>query len=389
VYGAEKGAAKLDPVLNVAVAGALERGAFDGALARWLEGAWASAARGSLVRSLSLPPHVRTVAVGGATLGGSGKTPLAIACATELAGRGARVVLVGHGYRGRVRGGGDGSDTRIVRADDALDDVGDEALLAARQLPPGACAVVGPTRAAALDFAARFADVVVFDGVAQTSPVRASLALLAVDANEPWGRAVASPPRGDLVAPRSVLLAACDAVVRVGCDRRADPGASVLEAELGKIGSDRATTPRQWHVAVPRARGAWLRDVAAYSRPASLLTWADLREMRVGLVSAMARPIRVARDLSAHGVEPVVCFRAPDHGPIGPAMVRACRLAVRTKRVDLWLATAKCALHLERLAVGGTPRNTSDILGAPTATLEYSLAPGAALCASLRAIGAP
>jgi tetraacyldisaccharide-1-P 4'-kinase len=385
MHGAEKGAAKLVPVLNVAVADALEHGAFDGAFLRWLEGAWASAARGSLVRPLSWPPHVRTVAVGGATLGGSGKTPLAIACATELAERGARVALVGHGYRARVR---DGGDARVVHVDDALDDVGDEALLAARQLPPGACAVVGPTRAAALDFAARFADVVVFDGVAQTSPVRASLALLAVDANEPWGRAVASPPRGDLVAPRSSLLAACDAVVRVGCDRRA-LGASVLEAELVHTVRDRATPPREWHVAVPRARGAWLRGGAAYSRPASLLTWADLRGMRVGLVSAMARPVRVVRDLSAHGVEPVVCFRAPDHGPIGSAMVRACRLAVRQKRVDLWLASAKCALHVERLAVGGTQRTGADTLGAPTATLEYSLAPGTALCASLRALGAP
>ncbi len=95
-----------------------------------------------------------------------------------------------------------------MRPTDPLDEVGDEALLASSELerlagPSGRVArvVVAPTRAAAIDFAAGAADVIVIDGVAQTAPVPATLALLAVDADEPWGRAATVPPWGDLRAP--------------------------------------------------------------------------------------------------------------------------------------------------------------------------------------------
>ena len=52
-------------------------------------------------RPVRVPDGVRTVTVGGATLGGSGKTRIAIAIARALASRGERVVLVGHAYRAR------------------------------------------------------------------------------------------------------------------------------------------------------------------------------------------------------------------------------------------------------------------------------------------------
>jgi tetraacyldisaccharide-1-P 4'-kinase len=120
-----------------------------------------------------------------------------------------------------------------------------------------------------------------------------------------------------------------------------------------------------------------------------MLTWADLRGRAVGLVSAMARPERVLRDLSAHGVEPRVCLRAPDHGPIGATTFRACRAATREKRVDLWLATAKCMLHVERRVRFERGGSVAAALGAPAATLEYSVVPVPALCARLRGIAVP
>jgi tetraacyldisaccharide 4'-kinase len=371
-------------VLDVAVAEALEGGTVDGALARWVERVWARTAQRRIVRPLVCPPHVRSVTVGGATLGGSGKTPLAIACAAHLAACGARVAVVGHGYRARPL------RARVVRVDDRVDEVGDEALLAARSFHPvcgagddagavseRACVVVGPTRVAALGLAVRLADVVVFDGVAQTQPRPAALALLAVDPSEPWGHAVAGPPRGDLVAPRAALLAACDAVVPVGYRRGGPPD---LDPGEGREGVPRPVWP-----ATPASRGAWL-DERTHTRSRSLLTWAELRGLRVGFVSAIARPVRVVRGLFAQGVQPCVQIRARDHGPIDAETIRACRAAAARLRLDLWMATPKCALHLESVRTAEVGRGVGDLLGARLATLEHSIALSPALCARLRAL---
>jgi tetraacyldisaccharide 4'-kinase len=277
------------------VARALEEGAVSGPLARAAARVWEGVSARRVVRALDFPAHVRVVAVGGATLGGSGKTPLAIACARELAracSSGARVAFVGHAYRARP------GHPRVVRTSDPLHLVGDEALVAAVELEPaGVPVVVGPDRASAMALAARLADVLVLDGVAQTHPVPATLALLAVDPEEPWGRAVAVPPCGDLRAPVEALLEAADAVV------------PVIEDDV----------PFQWDA---------------------------LRGARVGLVAALARPHRVLRSLERHGVVPRVVVRARDHTPVDT------RALLKHERgetsVDVWVATRKCSLHVER-----------------------------------------
>jgi tetraacyldisaccharide 4'-kinase len=241
---------------------------------------------------------VRVVAVGGATLGGSGKTPLAIASARELARQGARVVLVGHAYSARP------THARFVSPGDALDEVGDEGLLAARALERhGVRVVVAPSRARAVELASSVADVLVIDGVLQTAPSRATLSLLAVDVDEPWGRASAVPPRGDLRAPVAALLATADRVVRVG---EGSPDVSCL------------------------SRGARLGE--------SLLSWDALRPLRVGLACALARPTRLLRSLARHGIVPVATAFARDHHRLSPRLLRA--------PVDVWLSSEKCAFHI-------------------------------------------
>ncbi len=300
-------------------------------LARWLEqgpgaspllssGARALAAvhapfasRG-VARPLDIParePRLFVVAVGGATLGGSGKTRVALACVRELAASGANVVLIGHAYGARRGLLG----ARVVSPDDSLDEVGDEALACARELAAitAARVVVGGTRQAAIDYAARLrphVDVVVIDGPLQLAPQRASLSLLAVDAREPWGAGDVAPA-GDLRAPREALLAHTDHVVTVDA------------------------TPRNVHL-----DGATLSlDVFANTSKGS----------RIGLFTAIARPGRLTKALVAAGVSPHVFVRAADHGPM---TARLCR-ELDAAPVDLWLATAKCAVHLESLARGG------------------------------------
>jgi tetraacyldisaccharide-1-P 4'-kinase len=288
----------------------LEDGVLSGSGSRLFARAHAGVAARSIARPLHIPTRaggepIATVAVGGATLGGSGKTRVALACARELAAQGANVALVGHAYRAAPRW------ARIVTAEDSLDDVGDEALACARELAgmPRVRVIVGPSRQAAVDLAAVLlpaVDAVILDGPLQLSPVRASLSILALDADAPWG-AGDVPPAGDLRAPRDALLAHADHVALVDATPRG--------ASLGSPG-----------------------------RTIELASLAHART-RIGLFTAIARPERLERALAGVGLHPSEVVRAPDHGPIGARVAR--RLV--DLPVDLWLATAKCAVHLERL----------------------------------------
>jgi tetraacyldisaccharide 4'-kinase len=285
--------------LSHAAALALETGRFHGLTARVVASAVAGLASRGLVRPANVPDGIALVCVGGATLGGSGKTRVAIAVAKELALLGAVVALVGHAYRAPPR------TSRVVRPEDRLDEVGDEALecaaaLAASNVP----VVVGPTRQAAIDRAVRLRTVptvLVVDGPVairgRTGPN--SLSILSVDAKRPWGSG-RLPPAGDLRAPRETLLAHAHHVVPV------------------------EATPE---------RVRW--------ESGQVLPVTSLRNKTVGLFTAIARPDRLIRALAAIGVRPKEIVSVPDHGPVSPARGRLARASV-----DAWIATPKCALHL-------------------------------------------
>jgi tetraacyldisaccharide-1-P 4'-kinase len=192
--------------------------------------------------------------------------------------------------------------------------------------------VVGPTRQAAIDHAAALEprlDAIVLDGPLQLAPARASLAVLALDADAPWG-AGNVPPAGDLRAPRRALLAHADHMVFVD----AMPRAAVLDGRSLDLAS--------------------LRSSFAGSD--------------IGLFTALARPDRLERALARAGIVPAEVVRAADHGPV--------TAGIRRRLVDcgvgLWLATAKCATHLERIG-----------LGAPLAILDGSLVLPAVLLRAL------
>jgi tetraacyldisaccharide 4'-kinase len=169
--------------------------------------------------------------------------------------------------------------------------------------------VVGPTRRAALALALALrpaVDVLVLDGPLQLAPARSSLSVLALDAAAPWGSG-ALPPAGDLRAPREALLSAADVVVAV----EATPRAASLDGETVALGS-------------------------------------LLRAGPLGLFTALARPERLERALASAGIVPAAVVRAADHGPVTRAQAR--RLGEAP--VALWLATDKCALHLDALRLG-------------------------------------
>ncbi len=328
---------------------AMERRLERGWLVRYplLSRPWELVADRALERPVDVPPWATVIAVGGATLGGSWKTPLAVACARVLAGSGVRVALVGHAY------GAHPGRARVVQTSDRLDAVGDEALVCARQLAhlPAVSVVVGPTRQQAVACALENAEYLVVDNALQLKPARASLALLSVDAAAPWG-AGACPPFGNLRASVPALLRACDRVVAVG------PGNihPTLACPIRPV--DRAD-------AVVAARGA--------RRGVEVLAWSQLRRLRVGLWTRVARPTRALDALRAERVHPVLTVFGADHAPTGPADRAFARRHADARGVEVWLCTSKCQMHVGD-ELGGLPVFAIELDLRLDASLERALA---------------
>jgi tetraacyldisaccharide-1-P 4'-kinase len=91
----------------------------------------------------------------------------------------------------------------------------------------------------------------------------------------------------------------------------------------------------------------------------------------VGLLCALARPERVVRSLASRGIALRAVVRAPDHGPLGTKLLVQAARARIDARVDLWLATSKCALHISAATAGDAERHPH--LFAPVATIEHAL----------------
>jgi len=166
----------------------------------------ASALRGRYRRPYR--PTVPVVVAGGLTLGGAGKTPLALALTERLTERHPHVLS--RGYGGRARG-----PLRIDPARHQACEVGDEPLLLAAQAPTW----IARDRAAGARAAeAAGAGLVVLDDGFQNPSLVKDLALLAIDGGGGLGNGQVFPA-GPLREPLAAALARAHAVVLIGKDR--------------------------------------------------------------------------------------------------------------------------------------------------------------------------
>jgi tetraacyldisaccharide 4'-kinase len=263
-------------VIRLAVQQALERGIAPSPPLTLLSRLWEARAR--VTKRLVVRKPV--LCVSGATLGGSHRTPLAIACARFLSDEGLRVALVGHAYRARPP-----REARRVLVDDDARLVGDEAIECARN---GVMTFVARSRQDAIDAAELEADALVLDGPLQLES-QATLSLLSVDRDAPWGSGM-TPPLGNLRASRAALERAADAIAF--CE--------------------------------PRSRGVLVGD--------ELIEWSALPK-RIGVTTGIARPERVLDLLRRNGVAPIHVLYSADHT----------RVRFDDTPVDLWLTTSKDA----------------------------------------------
>jgi tetraacyldisaccharide 4'-kinase len=150
-----------------------------------------------------------TIVIGGLTAGGDGKTPLAIALATQLTAMSARPALLTRGYGRRARGD---APVLVDPARHDARDVGDEALLLARVAPT----IVSADRLAGVSIAVDIgATILVLDDGFHSRALAPDLAILAIDAEYGAGNGFCLPS-GPLRAPLDAQLAAADALVTIG-----------------------------------------------------------------------------------------------------------------------------------------------------------------------------
>ncbi len=268
-------------------------------------GAVAAAATARRVARPGFRAPVPVICCGNVTLGGAGKTVVALDIVQRLvmAGRRAHVLL--RGYGGAARG-----PRRVQPGDDSAI-VGDEALLLAALAPTW----IGADRAASARAAiAAGADTLVLDDGLQNPTLAKDLSLLVIDGGSGFGNARVMPA-GPLREPVAAGAARCHAAVLIGPD--GTNAAALLPARLPVL----------------RARLVPGPEVAA------------LAGRQVLAFAGIGRPEKFFATLTEAGARLVAAVSFPDHHPYRAAEIR--RLLDRAARLGaVPVTTAKDAVRL-------------------------------------------
>jgi tetraacyldisaccharide 4'-kinase len=164
---------------------------------------------------------VPVICIGNLTLGGSGKTPVAMHVAQRLLARGERPMFLSRGYGARV------TQPVMVGPGHGAADVGDEPLLLARV----ARTIVAPDRLAGATLAREAgASVIIMDDGLQNSSLHKDLSLAVIEGGTGFGNGMVFPA-GPLRAPVDRQRSHVDAAIVIG-DGQAGLNAS---ARLGDM----------------------------------------------------------------------------------------------------------------------------------------------------------
>lgn len=254
----------------------------------WVYGA-ASGLRRQAYRSRLLRPRRLTrpvVVVGNLTVGGTGKTPLAIWLAQQLTAARLQVGIVSRGYGRR------GSGARSVQGDSDWRDVGDEPVILARRT--GCPTMVAADRvAAARTLIARGAQVILADDGLQHLRLGRDCSIVVVDGSRGFGNGRLLPA-GPLREPAGALRRA-DIVVVNGEPSHGSLGGGALPEGALRMQLIGREAVRLDGRAGPAELGAF-------------------RGQRVHAVAGIGNPERFFGMLRSRGIE-VIAHAFPDHHP--------------------------------------------------------------------------
>ncbi len=247
---------------------------------------------------------VPVVCCGNVTLGGAGKTTLALDLGRRLAARGHQVHFITRGYGGRARG--------LLRVDPGRHDaawVGDEALLLADMAPTWMAADRAASARAAVEAGAT---VLVMDDGLQNPGLVQDLALLVIDGATGFGNGRVIPA-GPLREPVAAGAARCRAAALIGDD----------------LTSARAILPTR----LPVLQAQLCPDAG------------DVAGRRVVAFAGIARPSKFYATLAQAGAEIVAQVDFPDHHRYSRHDLRGVLHRAATLDAQAW-TTPKDAVRL-------------------------------------------
>jgi tetraacyldisaccharide 4'-kinase len=269
------------------------------------------------------------LSIGNLASGGTGKTPVVIQLAEELAARGLRGAVLTRGYGSRLRG-----PVRVDRDDHRA---GDEARLLAARLPRWAV-IQARNRQAGLQAALLLQpvpDIVVLEDGHQTARVGRHLDVLILDRWRQQG---------------SILLPQTGRMLPWGPYREGPEGARRAGIWLLEM------------LEAPAAQ--WIGQVAGQQVPVLPFRrrlglapgWQPAAQQRYGVVSGIAHPARFEAACAALiGHEPALAVRFDDHHAFSRRDVRRLQDAGGRHGLDCWLTTEKDWLKLASLWSGRVP----------------------------------
>jgi tetraacyldisaccharide 4'-kinase len=257
------------------------------------------------------------ISIGNISLGGTGKTPLALEVLAWLATRGRRPALVSRGYRGRwEEHGGVLSDG--LRITGTWREGGDEPAMAARALS-GVGVFVGADRLASCRRAAELGfDAVVLDDGFQHRRLGRELDIVIYSPSETGAlrESAAGLKRADVILVERGEIETC----------------LVLKLPPGAPGP-----PIPYSVV---SRG--FRD----ARTGQPVPAQELRDERLLAFCGIARPERFLKQLQAGGIAPAAFLIFPDHHAYPEASVEKIAAAARAAGAGAAVMTAKDAVKL-------------------------------------------
>jgi tetraacyldisaccharide 4'-kinase len=298
---------------------------------------------------------IPVICVGNFTLGGTGKTPAAMALARHLMADGERPVFLSRGYGGRLAG-------PVEVGGQRAEEVGDEPLLLARV---AATIVARDRRAGAALAVGAGASLLIMDDGMQNPSLAKDFVLALVDARRGAGNGLVFPA-GPLRAPLAAQLDRVDAVLVVGtfgAARAAPAGRAVAAATAAADVLDMARARR-----LPIFHGELRPDASAV---------AALAGRPVLAFAGIAEPGKFFATLEACGIPAAARTAFADHHRYTAAEAGA--LLARAERERLVLVTTEKDLARMR----GDPAAAE--LAARTAVLPVAMefTPGETLGATV------
>lgn len=275
------------------------------------------------------------ISIGNLTVGGTGKTGLALTLGKLFQEEGLTPALLNYGYHAGIGRGpavvGDGQAVLLTPQQ-----AGDEAVLLAQSLP-GVPVLIGKRRieSGALAVERFRPGVILLDDAFQYWRLARDVDLVLLNATEPWGYN-ALLPRG-LLREMPSALSRATAVILTHTERVTDEHLAALRHDLGRLAP---VLP----VFTANYRPSGLRTLNGED-----LGWESLAEKRIGALSGLGSPADFEASLLAWGAGEVVPFRFPDHHAYTPEEMEAVRTLASKHKIDQIITTAKDAVKLREL----------------------------------------